>query len=385
MEGAWNTFYEVARGRKHQWTEDLLYSLCQRGGITKALVTLYAVTTLSWFGIYNIQSLFALAITSKRMTCEFKLIVDPSSGARGSKTRRHYQHAIASSPADNRMGRTMPIMNYLQRCLGTTQSPTSTVHLPDDFKTNFRGKTAEIRVQHKNFWSYQSARADVDAYLYETEGYAFPTIDKWVMESTCFTNFNGIPFKESEHALLVGNFASFDTAQYDECPSRAGMSMVHLLCIPKANIFNAVSLDHTNVWIIDEMIALFKEAWAEFEVRSAVLRHQRDRIMARKEAQLAELSKKDASAASRRREKEIIEAFDAASAHWEELASGIHNLTAEDFEFGFHLYPQHSVSHLHLHIVAAPRKFRLYSTLANDAKTKDAIEVREFIAGLPSL
>ncbi|KAI2617799.1 hypothetical protein GGR54DRAFT_197514 [Hypoxylon sp. NC1633] len=212
----------------------------------------------------------------------------------------------------------------------------------------FAGKLAQIQEQHTQFLNDQSSQRDGQ-------------------NQTPFTNYSGPFLDESPTAWLIGNRASFDVGQYKEDSKKAGMSMVHLLAISKAPIYNAVALDRGNVSIIDEMIAMFREAWARPEIRMFVRHHQLERI----------------------REQAKVErnpsAFGAAMKHYRELERLIDGLTFDDFAFGFHLYPDHSINHLHMHIIANTLKCRQYSTTAHDSKTKDALEVRDFILSLPEL
>ncbi|XXG95402.1 hypothetical protein Hte_001664 [Hypoxylon texense] len=231
----------------------------------------------------------------------------------------------------------------------------------------FAGKIDQIRSQYREFWDHETAAADVEAYQNKSETHVYPGHPKWIKAKTPFTEWDGIILGESDNALLVGNHASFDTAQYPGAPEKAGMSMVHILGIPKAGIYNAVSLNGENVSIIDEMIALFKRCWPDPTFRYAVLGHQEARIEAQNEVE------------------PNPEAYDNAMFHQIELEIMIDDLTVDDFTFGFHLYPDHSVGHLHMHILATPDAYRQYSTDAHDLKTKDALEVRDFIQSLSSI
>ncbi|KAI0143821.1 hypothetical protein GGR57DRAFT_341035 [Xylariaceae sp. FL1272] len=158
-----------------------------------------------------------------------------------------------------------------------------------------------------------------------------------MIANTRFTNWTGPRFAESKNAVIIGNRSSFDVAQYQNDPGRAGMSIIHLLAIPKADIFNGVALDRSNVTIIDEMIALFEESWA----------------------------------------------YRTALKHYAELEGKAERLDIGDFIYGLHLYPDQSILHLHLHILAGTYDCRKYSTSRHDFKTKDAWEVRNYILSLP--
>ncbi|KAH8649165.1 hypothetical protein BX600DRAFT_474645 [Xylariales sp. PMI_506] len=169
----------------------------------------------------------------------------------------------------------------------------------------------------------------------------------------------------NEQVELISNWASFDVLQYPDKPARAGMSMVHLLAIPKSLIVNGVYLTAKTAHIIDDMIHLFEEAWERPDMRDQVLRHQKEAIDRRYEAS--------------RGEPFAEQAHTAALAHYRELERTIGGLGADSFHYGLHLRPDNSADYLHLHIIAAPYEFRRYSTTDHDKKTKDAKEVRDFI------
>lgn len=229
-----------------------------------------------------------------------------------------------------------------------------------------KGKREQIQQQHAEFWQQASAREDVDAYFYGVAEHAYPTRARWIAAETPFTHWKGPRFAESDRALLIGNRASFDIAQYD-APAKAGMSAVHLLCIPKARIFNGVSLDPRTLPIIDHMAQLFYTAWARPETRRAILRHQRETIDRQNQAV------------------PDTQAYVAAVQHWRELENMVDKLGPRDFQFGLHLWPDHSVGHLHLHVIAAPYACRKYSTSYHDLKTKDAFEVCDYIRSMANV
>ncbi|KAI0379002.1 hypothetical protein F5Y04DRAFT_283372 [Hypomontagnella monticulosa] len=225
----------------------------------------------------------------------------------------------------------------------------------------FAGKHAKIEDQCERFWKQPTAQADVNAYVAETVGYVYPDIPKWLKTSTPFTNWKGPVLAESKNALIIANHSSFSTAQYPGNPGRAGMSMIHILGIPKDNIFNGVALTGRGVSIVDEMMDLFMFSWdREPSFRREVVTAQKIAIEREYE------SSGDA------------EAYQEAMWQYHELEDYALSLNAEYFTFGFHLWPDHSVSHLHMHIIATPPKLRQYSTDLHDDKTVDAIDVRDY-------
>ncbi|KAI1634413.1 hypothetical protein F4809DRAFT_665667 [Biscogniauxia mediterranea] len=246
-------------------------------------------------------------------------------------------------------------------------------------KPTFTGKQDLIRAQHAAFWAQPAASDDVSAYrrASPTHVYRAPSpasAGRWLAASTPFTRWGGDVLAASPAALLVGNRASFDAGQYAAGPGAgaAGMSMVHLLAIPRAGLFNGVSLrspsgDVDDVAIVDEMVALFRAAWARLAVRQAVVEHQYAAIQRRQE-----------EAPDDRAHAEALR-------HWRELKRLVlveDRLGVDDFAFGLHLWPDHSVGHLHMHVLAAPSEFRKYSTSEHDEKTKDAFEVRDYLNSL---
>ncbi|KAI1101269.1 hypothetical protein F4804DRAFT_347791 [Jackrogersella minutella] len=224
----------------------------------------------------------------------------------------------------------------------------------------FAGKSQRIREQHEDFWNRETALVDVDAYFNRTPGHQYANTAKWIKETTPFTQWKRARFAESQNALLIGNRSSFDVVQYPDSPGTAGMSMIHIMAISKGNLFNGVSLDRNSVSIIDEMVDLFKTSWADPTVRQAILQHQRKAI---------ELQ------AGNNHDQTYREAIE----HYRELEAMINDLNEDDFTFGLHLWPDNSVGHLHMHIIATPPECRRYSTFLHDDKTKDAIEVRDYI------
>ncbi|KAI1208591.1 uncharacterized protein F4807DRAFT_461530 [Annulohypoxylon truncatum] len=221
---------------------------------------------------------------------------------------------------------------------------------------NFEGKSPFIHESFEYFLKQEGARRDANAYL-NRQGHLIPERDNWIKATTAFTdaenNKEVVKFAVSDKVLLIGNRSSFSEGQYPGDPKAAGMSMIHIFAISRANYFNAVSLRKHEASIINDMINFFREQWKRPEFREAVLAHQRNAI-----------------------ENQGTEGRAQARQQWQELKGIVHQLKFEHFAFGFHLWPDNTVAHLHMHIIAMPEKFRRYSTRLNDAKTVDAHEVR---------
>lgn len=183
-----------------------------------------------------------------------------------------------------------------------------------------------------------------------------------------FKSWTGEPFAKNDKCFLQGNRESFDVGQYVGHPDKAGMSMIHILAIPVEPIWNGVELTKENVGIIDDMFALFKESWENKEIRYKIVAHQLTAIKTR--FVKSEDENKDVQ-------------YKEAVKHYEELKAMIEDLKSDDFGLGLHLAPDNSINVLHMHIIAIPKQFRKYSTGAHDEKTKNALEVRDYIKNMP--
>ncbi|KAK8103933.1 uncharacterized protein PG998_010966 [Apiospora kogelbergensis] len=248
---------------------------------------------------------------------------------------------------------------------------------------SFKGKQAEIEKQFLEFWEDASAKEDVNAYLGNDLEHAYSTRDKGVKPKTPFTNFNkNNPEKilaAGRDVIIVGNHASFDIAQYPEHGASAGMSMIHLLGLTTESVYNGVSLTDSNVGVIDKIIRLFGSNWPKADFKEKVLQHQLDAIN-RVWGKALEDAKEASTEAAREEAKAVAHrGHELALEHYKELEWKINDLEVADFEFGLHLYPDHSIPHFHMHIIAMRKGMRNWSTSQHDEKTKDAGEVRDFI------
>ncbi|KAK8120314.1 hypothetical protein PG999_004434 [Apiospora kogelbergensis] len=249
---------------------------------------------------------------------------------------------------------TSRVKSVLEAIFNTDSSQFVLMGERSQMQYEFTNEQDVIAQQISQFWAHSQATGDVKAYLEGDEGHDYAKIDKWVQARTPFTDPPNEKLAENDEVFIIGNRASFDVAQYDKASS-AGMSMIHLLALPRKRVYNGVSLNKENVYLIDNIIDLFKSSWKKAEFRNKVLAHQREAI------ENAKGSKGD-------------EGYMLALKHYEELKSSIHQFQAENFKFGLHLFPDQSIPHLHMHIIAATKGMRKYSTSHHDQKTKDALE-----------
>lgn len=244
-------------------------------------------------------------------------------------------------------------------------------------KRDFRGKRKQIEKKYHQFWSQETARPDVEAYMnseQETD-YKYPDAGEKMptLQGNRFKNAEDKRLAEGDGFFIISVFEAFDVALYHETPGKSAMSIVHLLAIPKARIFNGVSLTHQDVATVEAMISLFEKQWrSSQEFKKSVLEEQWKAVERRKK----ELANKDKVDGTNNAEA----AFAEAKAHYDRLAKIVlDELTVDDFQFGLHLYPDQSQPHLHVHIVAMREDCRRYSTSKHDEKTMDAQEVLDFI------
>lgn len=255
-------------------------------------------------------------------------------------------------------------------------------------KFYFTDKKPKIREQFMDFWNCPDAKEDVDAYYKGLREGQDPGKHRynenknpegnWVKPSTVFTDYiykdgnRKTIFAHNSDVLIVGNQQSFDIAQYPENPSPAGMSFVHLLGLTRERIYNGVSLPKEKIHLLDDVIELFKKSWSDRSFRETVLQHQMAAIEGRYNKALDD-AKKDG------KPEPGSEGYELAKKHHRKLEEKMHSLKVDDFKFGLHLFPDHSVGHFHMHIVAMTPEMRQWSTSKHDEKTKDVEEVREAI------
>jgi diadenosine tetraphosphate (Ap4A) HIT family hydrolase len=127
---------------------------------------------------------------------------------------------------------------------------------------------------------------------------------------------------------------------------RAGMSFVHLLVLPKRHIYNAVSLQSTDIPLLHEMAEGVRTFVADQANRTAIATRIKAQIgrnaMFKGNPELEELLEAD------------IEKY---------VADGD---APSNVEFYFHVHPNHSVGYLHMHAIAG--NMRSNSTMSHDNK-----------------
>lgn len=143
------------------------------------------------------------------------------------------------------------------------------------------------------------------------------------------------------------------------------MTFGHFLVIPKERVYNIV--DSAALVNDLELIREMKAHWEDF----VSLRTNRQMLLERfrlaMDTQFKEcikLAGSNADLVARVKEEFsfVVETFEQFSHRFLKLDKG-------DFIAGFHVDPDHSVGHLHMHVLPTPLRFREFSTTEHDEKT----------------
>ncbi|KAL9029303.1 MAG: hypothetical protein Q9196_002443 [Gyalolechia fulgens] len=174
---------------------------------------------------------------------------------------------------------------------------------------------------------------------------------------------------ESPRSYIIGNLASSDGRQYPDAPPDRrpeGQGFAHTLVIPKARVYNVVDPDATahDCALLREMRAHFVHFWSRDDGPAKMLARAR---LAMEDQDRTLLARPDPSPAARLYRDtgrgDVFRAFD-------DQAPVFARLQAEDdFLFGFHVFPNNSIGHLHMHVFPHADRLREWSTKEYDWKT----------------
>ncbi|CAO1605339.1 hypothetical protein XANCAGTX0491_008860 [Xanthoria calcicola] len=193
----------------------------------------------------------------------------------------------------------------------------------------------------------------------------------WAKADTYFSEYAehypaSLILSESDHSYIIGNKASYDGRQYPLALTEKrpeGQGYCHTLVIPKARVYNVVdplaTRDHC--FVLKELRAHFYDFWSKMKNREAMLARAHDAL---KERESALIHKGPRPAA-------YTDAVNAAVfSHFQRMKPAFLQLKAEeDFIFGFHVFPENTIGHLHMHVFPHDNDFREYSTRDYDYKT----------------
>lgn len=159
-----------------------------------------------------------------------------------------------------------------------------------------------------------------------------------------YLNETGAPHvAQDESFILYLNDALPFPEMYPDHSERAGMSFVHLLAVPKERIYNAIALKR-------------KDGPLLFHMKNQVIEWMNSRTFRSKLANMMTIKY-----IPRLATKHMCKSF------VEKLEYFLEHTSGKDLDFYFHVDPNHSVGHLHMHCLVMDKKL-LTSTFASVGK-----------------
>ncbi|KAI4173973.1 MAG: hypothetical protein LQ348_006442 [Seirophora lacunosa] len=199
-----------------------------------------------------------------------------------------------------------------------------------------------------------------------------PSFPRWVLTDTFFSEYANhnapdLILSETRRSYIIGNVASYDGRQYPSAVSGKrpeGQSFAHSLVIPKDRVYNVVDPAATadNCDLIREMRTHFISFWnSPYSVGKA-------KMLARAKRALEDQDKK-LRAADGGSPPAYEAVRDDVFAFFEATKPAFEQLKTSDFVCGFHVFPDNSIGHLHMHVFPHADAFRVHSTREYDWKT----------------
>ncbi|KAL8657728.1 MAG: hypothetical protein Q9226_001627 [Calogaya cf. arnoldii] len=197
-----------------------------------------------------------------------------------------------------------------------------------------------------------------------------PDYVEWEKADTFFSEYElhnprSLILSETQHSYIIGNNASYDGRQYPLAPTDKrpeGQGYCHTLVIPKQRIYNAADPKATenDCFILKELRDHFIEFWSSDSNKHAILDRaeqvlwDRHNILIQSDQRPLEYTPAVARA--------VMDDFGL-------MKRDFLKLDAENFMFGFHVYPENSIGHLHMHVFPHNDTLRVVSTKTYDYKT----------------
>ncbi|KAL8914711.1 MAG: hypothetical protein Q9171_000724 [Xanthocarpia ochracea] len=265
----------------------------------------------------------------------------------------------------------MPSDPILVLCQSSTHGESATLDWPMSFCENGSGKAFVPPALIGRAVSPYEAYAKPDTFFSE---YALH-------------NPRSLILSETECSYIIGNMASYDGRQYPLAPTEKrpeGQGYCHTLVIPKARIFNVVDPIATNnaCAVLQELRTHFLRFWATESGKLAILSRAKKALDDRDHALL---DPPPGNGRGQRPPEYTMAVRTAVFVDFERLQTEFLRLRGEDdFLFGFHVFPENSIGHLHMHVFPHDNSFREHSTKDYDYKTvplQAILEVEEEDAG----
>ncbi|KAL9595365.1 MAG: hypothetical protein Q9219_006491 [cf. Caloplaca sp. 3 TL-2023] len=169
---------------------------------------------------------------------------------------------------------------------------------------------------------------------------------------------------ESPYSYIIGNVASYDGRQYPESPEGKrpeGQGFCHSLVIPKERVYNVVDPKATanDCFLLREMKTHFVNFWLSGD-KSKILERAKHAM----EQQDRKLRPNNSSCSPiyERVRDDVFGQFEATKEPFKDLKP-------DDFLYGFHVFPENSIGHLHMHVFPHRDELREWSTKIYDYKT----------------
>ncbi|KAL8958583.1 MAG: hypothetical protein Q9183_005809, partial [Haloplaca sp. 2 TL-2023] len=147
---------------------------------------------------------------------------------------------------------------------------------------------------------------------------------------------------ESAHSYIIGNVASYDRRQY-----------------PSASKEKRPEATANDCYLLKEMRAHFIDFWTNGDGKQKILARSK-RALDDQDQKLR--SSPDGPEYEKVRD-DVYDHFETTKVQFEKLKA------EEDFVFGFHVFPDNSIGHLHMHVFPHAETFRAFSARVYDYKT----------------
>ncbi|KAI4182299.1 MAG: hypothetical protein L6R41_006064 [Letrouitia leprolyta] len=173
---------------------------------------------------------------------------------------------------------------------------------------------------------------------------------------------------ESPHSYIIGNLASYDSRQYPSAPANKrpeGQGFAHTLVIPKSRIYNVVdpAAVAKSCFILKELRTHFINFWNHTPDGRAKILARTKMAMDSQDQKLLSDPESPETPIYESVRGDVFRQFEEQGGRFGELN------VEEDFLFGFHVFPDNSIGHLHMHVFPHGEGLREWSTKEYDWKT----------------
>ncbi|KAL8798802.1 MAG: hypothetical protein Q9182_006374 [Xanthomendoza sp. 2 TL-2023] len=224
----------------------------------------------------------------------------------------------------------------------------------DEHKAQYRRHRDDFRAHPRSLLELAAWKRADDSSDYQL----FPSLAEYALH-----NPKGLILSKSDYSYIIGNMASYDSRQYPLALHQKrpeGQGFCHTLVIPRDRVFNVVDPDATanDCSLLKEMYSHFTSFLSSDGGKETLLRRARQALL----TQDAKLLESNDSAYTTAVRNAVFADFAASSSEFMKLEP-------EDFIYGFHVFPDNSIGHLHMHVFPSRDSLRQWSTKSYDHKT----------------